>query len=557
MAVIMLLACVEAVFPLVVKYAIDSGITPKNKTIIYYASGIYILLVVLQAVLVCCFIAGCGRVGARVMSDLRTRTYGHLQELSISYFDKTPAGWILSRVMSDSQRVGETISWGAVDFVWGIFSMILMAAAMLYVHWKLALAVICFVPVILAVSVYFQKKILLYYRKSRRLNSEITAGYSEGISGVKVIKSLCRENAVSDEFKDLTGNMYQTALKSAILSSVYLPIVHITGAICCALVVAWGGKGVIAGGISLGTLVAFVSYAERFFHPADEIARIFGQLQETQASAERLFALLETKPDINDLKNAKTIGKFAGSVRFCNVEFSYDEKKSILKNFNLKVHSGQCIALVGPTGGGKSTITNLLMRFYDPIKGEIQIDGSDIRNFTQKALRSQISAVLQTPHLFSGTVVENIRYGRLDASTEEVIHVSKLTGLHEYVSKLPMGYDTVLTEGGEPFSTGEKQLVSLTRALLSDPAIFVLDEATSSVDLDTEKRIQMAIKRILKGRTSFIVAHRLSTIQHADRIIVINRGRIEESGTHSELIARKGHYFQLYRQQFLSLVTNP
>ena len=551
--VIMMLAGVEVLFPLVVRYAVDDGITLGRTGVIYRASVLYALLIVLQAGLVAGFISGCARVGARVMSDLRRKTFDHLQQLSISYFDKTPVGWIMSRMFSDSQRVGDTLTWGAVDFVWGTINMILMAVAMLAVQWKLAIYVLGLLPVILLVSVFFQKRILGIYRRVRRLNSEITAGYNENYMGFRVIKSLVREEAVSGEFGTLTQNMFEASFKSAVLSSLYLPIVHVIGATGSAIVVAMGGSGVIAGSITLGTLVAFISYTRRFFDPANEIARVFGQLQETQASAERMFSLLEAAPEVVERPDARSEGRITGAVEFKDVWFAYDQKNPVLRNFSLSVEPGQIIALVGPTGGGKTTVMSLLMRFYDPSRGSILIDGEDIRNLTFGHLRSGMGVVLQTPHLFSGTIKENIRYGRLDAADGDITEASRLVGLHDFVVALPSGYDTVLREGGEPLSTGQKQLVSLARAVLADPAILIMDEATSSVDTETENRIQQACEILLKNRTSFIIAHRLTTIRQATQILVIEKGRIAESGTHAELIARRGKYHALYSQQFLAL----
>ncbi|MCD4654280.1 ABC transporter ATP-binding protein/permease [bacterium] len=549
--VIVLLAGVEVMFPLVVRHAIDDGITLNNSRIIYQAVAMYIVLIIAQSLLVAMFIAQCSRVGARVMSDLRKKMFEHLQALSVSYFDKTPVGWIMSRMFSDSQRVGETLTWGAVDFVWGIVNMLLMAIAMLFVNWKLALAVLSLIPLIMAVSFVFQKKLLHTYRRVRKINSDITAGYSEGFSGFRVIKSLVREKAVTDEFFGLTRNMYEESVRSAVLSSMYLPIIHIIGALGSALVIGFGGSGVIAGSITLGTLVAFISYTHRFFEPANEIARIFGQLQETQASAERMFSLLAVQPEVREKLTTSDQGSVKGLVEFEKIWFAYDKKKYVVQNFSLKVEPGETIALVGATGGGKTTVVNLLMRFYDPSRGSILIDGENIRNWSFKKLRSSMGVILQTPHLFSGSLMDNIRYGRLDASDEEIVEASRLSGLHEFVQNFPEGYKTVLREGGEPLSTGQKQLVSMARAVLTDPPIFIMDEATSSIDTETERRIQVASEKILKDKTAFIIAHRLTTIRGADRILVINKGRLAEIGTHDELMRNKKFYHKLYTQQFM------
>nr|HPR01692.1 ABC transporter ATP-binding protein [Saprospiraceae bacterium] len=402
----------------------------------------------------------------------------------------------------------------------------------------------------IVISVFFQRRILHMYREVRKINSEVTAGYSEGFSGFPVIKTLVRERAMADEFAGVTGSMYRASFKSAVLASMYLPIIHVIGALGSAMVIAFGGGGVIAGSISLGTLVAFISYTRRFFDPANEIARVFGQLQETRASAERMFSLLAAKPQVLERTDAVDAGAVRGAVTFEQITFGYDKKKPVLTNFSLDVARGETIALVGPTGSGKSTVISLLMRFYDPTRGRVLIDGEDIRTWTFRKLRSNMGIVLQTPHLFSGTVMDNLRYGRLDASDEAVLKASRMTGLHDFIMALPERYETKLKEGGEPLSTGQKQLVSLARAVLADPPIFIMDEATSNIDMETEHRIQEACETILTDRTAFIIAHRLTTIRRADRILVIHRGRIAEMGSHDELLARKGFYYKLYLQQF-------
>lgn len=550
--VIALLAGVEVLFPLVVRHAIDNGIVAKDKTTIYHSAATYGILIIIQSTLVAIFISQCGRVGARVISDLRHKMFSRLQTLSVSYFDNTPVGWLMSRMFSDSMRVGETLTWGAVDFVWGLVNMFLMALAMIWVHWKLSVLVLAMIPFIIGVSIFFQRRILTQYRRVRQINSDITAGYSEGYSGFHVIKTLGRERAMTQEFSEITDNMFKASFHSAVLSSLYLPLIHIIGSVGSALVVGFGGSGVILNSISLGTLVAFLSYTRRFFDPAREIARVFGQLQETQASAERMFSLLAEEPHVKERPNAQDSGDVTGNVEFRKVIFGYEKKKHVLNNFSLTVKVGETIALVGPTGSGKSTVINLLMRFYDPVKGTVLIDGNDIRSWTLKKLRSNMGIILQTPHLFSGTVIENLRYGRLDATDEEIVEASKLTGLHEFIMDLPEKYDTKLKEGGEPLSTGQKQLVSMARAVLANPPIFVMDEATSNIDMETEHRIQTACEKILKGKTAFIIAHRLNTIRNADKILVINKGRIAEMGSHQDLLAQKGFYHKLFTQQFLT-----
>jgi ATP-binding cassette, subfamily B, bacterial len=551
MTVIILLACVEAVTPLIVRYAVDQGIAAGNRGVIMRASGLYLALIIVQACLVALFISGCARVGTRVMHALRKQMFDHLQALSVSFFDKTPIGNLMSRMFSDSQRVGDTLTWGAVDFVWGTINMCFMAAAMLYVNWKLALGVLGLIPVILFISLFFQKKILRQYRRVRRINSELTSGFNEGYMGVRVIQSLVREDAVARNFAGVTDAMFKASFQSALLSSMYLPIVHVIGTIGSAIVIWFGGSGVIGGHLTLGTLIAFVTYTRRFFDPANEIARVFGQLQETQAAAERVFALLSATPDVKEKADAEHAGRLRGAVEFKNVWFAYDGKHPVLKNFSLKVQPGMTIAFVGRTGSGKTTVMNLLMRFYDTTRGVLLVDGKDIRSLSMQSLRSQMGIVLQTPHLFSGTIRDNLQYGNISASEDQLVEASRQVGLHDVVMSFPAGYDTVLLEGGEPLSTGQKQLVSFARAMLADPAIFIMDEATSSIDSETEARLQQASDKLLNNRTAFVIAHRLSTIRRADQILVIENGAVIENGTHNELLARRGQYYKLYIQQFM------
>jgi len=375
-------------------------------------------------------------------------------------------------------------------------------------------------------------------------------------------KTLVREEENLKEFKDLTQEMYSSSVKAAVFSSIYFPVVITLGSIGTALALWFGGKAVLAQAIGFGTLSAFITYANQFFGPIRELARIIAEFQNAQASAERVMAMINTEPDIKD--TPEVIEKYGtefepkrenweeikGDISFKNVHFYYKEGEEVLEDFNLEVKRGESIALVGETGSGKSTIVNLLCRFYEPVKGQILIDGVDYRERSQLWLQSNIGYVLQAPHLFSGTVKENIRYGRLDATDEEIIEAAKMVNAHDFIMRMEHGYDTEVGEGGNRLSTGEKQLISFARAIIADPKILVLDEATSSIDTETEQIIQDAIGKLLKGRTSFIIAHRLSTIRSADRILVIKDGRMVEQGSHRELMKQRGYYYRLYTNQF-------
>ncbi|NLO83596.1 MAG: ABC transporter ATP-binding protein [Clostridiales bacterium] len=553
---------IDAVFPLMNRYAVDHFIVPGNTKGLWIFAVAYGALVALQAVNVWLLIDIAGKIEIGVCYDIRKLGFKRLQELSFSYFDKTPVGWIMARMTSDTQRLGETIAWGLVDLMWGSVMMLATLCIIFYLNWKLALIVMSVVPALALVSIYFQRRILAEYRQVRKINSQITGAFNEGITGARTIKTLGREEDTLQEFKELTENMRNSSVRAVVISSIYMPIVMALGSIGTGLVLWFGGEGVISQTLTYGTLVAFISYAAQFFEPIHQLARIFSELQNAQASAERVFSMIETEPDVKDSPEITRIygdifvpkrenwPPIKGDVTFDNVSFSYKDGEEVLENFNLEVKAGESIALVGETGSGKSTIVNLVCRFYEPIEGEIRIDGVDYRKRSQLWLQSNIGYVLQTPHLFSGTIKDNIRYGRLDATDEEIVEAARLVNAHDFIMRLKDGYDTEVGEGGSRLSTGEKQLISFARAILANPRIFVLDEATSSVDTETERIIQNAIQKVLKGRTSFIIAHRLSTIRSADRILVIRDGKVVEEGNHSELLKRKGYYYRLYTNQF-------
>lgn len=553
------LAGCDAVIPLLQSYAIDNFIIKQSieGTILFYV--LYSLLIVIQMVVVKKMIYSAGVVETGVCYDIRQDGFEHLQALSFSYYDTTPVGWMMSRLTSDIWRIGNTLSWGLVDFSWGLCMMILSVVVMLILEWKLALLTFIVVPFLFVVSLYFQKRILFSHRDIRKNNSLITAAFNEGIQGVKTTKTLVREAENLQDFEGLTAEMNHKSIRAATFSAIYMPIVLLLGSIGAGIVLWQGGDRVRVGTISYGTLAAFITYAIQFFYPIRDMARIFTDLQSAQASAERVLSLLETKPDIldnsevlskNGLNNTDNWPEVVGNIEFNDVTFAYKTGEKVLEHFNLKVKAGEKIALVGDTGSGKSTIVNLACRFYEPTQGQITIDGHDYTQMPMLWLHSNLGYVLQTPHLFSGTLRENIVYGKLDATDEDIIRASKLVNLHHIVEKMEKGYDTPVGEGGSLLSTGEKQLVSFARAIIADPAIFVLDEATSSVDTETEHLIQDAIANILENRTSFIIAHRLSTIRSADRILVIRDGKIIEEGTHHQLLASKGHYAKLYTSQY-------
>jgi ATP-binding cassette subfamily B protein len=421
---------------------------------------------------------------------------------------------------------------------------------MILINWQLALIVLSIVPVLVVVAVQFRKKILVEFRESRKFNSKITGSYNENISGVRVVKALGREDANMSEFAVLTHQMYRSSYRAAWLSALFLPTVQMISAIALGSVVWYGGLQAIYGSMTVGGIAAFVSYITFMMWPIQDLARVYAELQHAIASGERMFSLIDSVPEVSDRADAMDPGTLRGAIEFDNVYFTYEDGKPVLTDFSLKVKPGETIALVGPTGGGKSTIVNLLCRFFEPVQGAIRINDEDYTRFSLHAIQSRIGIVLQTPHLFSGSIRENIRYGRLDATDEDIEQAARLAGAYEFIVSFVKGFDEQVGEGGSLLSTGQKQLISLARAILARPEIFIMDEATSSVDTLTEALIQKGMETLMKDRTSFIIAHRLSTIRKADRIVVIDNGRIAEMGTHAELLHRRGHYYRLYTQQF-------
>ena len=557
------LAIGDLLFPLMNRFAIDEFIIAERSLSALPLFGIlYFLLVVFQALVIYLFIKRAGKIETNFAYDVRQKAFLKLQQLSFSYYDKTPSGWIMSRMTSDIQRLSDILSWGLMDMVWGLSLMVGISIVMLIINWQLALIILVIVPVLAVISIYFQKRILLTYRDVRKINSKITNDFSEGILGAKTTKTMAIEDIHFDDFRKNTTSMRERSIKAALLTAIFMPIVMGLGSLSTAGLLVWGGQQVLLGVLGFGTLMLYTQYVSHFFEPLRNIARLLAELQLAQASAERVLSLLSSEPDVvdsdeviaayGDLLHPKTEAYPAiqGNVTFDHVTFYYNEAERVLDDFSLDVKAGQTIALVGETGSGKSTIVNLLCRFYEPKKGTIMIDGVDIQSRSLGWLHSSLGYVLQDPHLFIGTVADNIRYGKLDATEQEVIEAAKIVNAHDFIMKMEHGYDSDVGEGGSRLSTGEKQLISFARAIIADPAIFVLDEATASIDTENEKIIQLAISKVLSNRTAFVVAHRLSTIVQADKILVIDKGRIIEQGTHSELMAYKGHYYELYTNQF-------
>ncbi len=543
-------AGLDALFTYISAHIIDDGILARDRDALIRLMALYGGLQVVQAGLVFGFIYLVSMLGERIRYDLRKTLFNHIQDLSLAYFNQTPVGWMMARVTSDTERVGGMVTWGLLDIVWAIVNITSAAVFMFIINWRLALIVLIMVPILVVIAAQFRKKILVEFRAARKLNSRITAAFNENITGVRVVKALGREDENIGEFSLLTSQMYQASYRAAWLSALFLPVVQIISALALGAIIYYGGVQAHLGFITIGGIQAFVSYVTFMMWPVQDLARVYAELQHAIASAERIFSLSDAVPEVHDRPSAIDPGNLHGEIEFDHVDFYYEDKKPVLTDFSLRVQAGETIALVGPTGGGKTTIVNLLCRFFEPKSGVIRISGRDYTDLTLHAIQSRVGIVLQTPHLFSGTLRENIRYGRLDATDAEIEEAARLAGAHDFIVTLEKGYDQDVGEGGNLLSTGQKQLVSLARAVLAQPEIFIMDEATSSVDTLTEALIQKGMHTLMEGRTSFIIAHRLSTIKRADRILVIEAGRIAEMGTHAELLRQGGRYYHLYTQQF-------
>jgi ATP-binding cassette subfamily B protein len=545
-----LTSAVDSYFTFLGKRIIDEGILAGDMDALLDIAVLYGGVLLFQAFNVLSFIYLAGVLGQRIQYDLRKNTFNHLQELSLSYFDRTPIGWIMSRVTSDSERIAQLVTWGLLDVTWAILIILSSMFFMIRINWRLTLIVGTVLPILIIVAAQFKKRILGQFRLVRRLNSRITAAYNEHIVGVRVIKALNREEQSLHEFQGITDEMYDAGYRAAWLSALFLPSVIFISSFALGGIAYFGGGQLEAGALTIGGIQAFVGYIALMLWPVQDIARVYAEMQHAIASAERVFSLIDSTPEIQDSPEAYDPGTLKGDIHFQDVEFYYEPEKPVLSHFNLEIKRGETIALVGPTGGGKSTIVNLVCRFYEPKNGVITIGGVDYKRFSLKAIQSRIGMVLQTPHLFSGTIMANLRYGKIDASNDDLTRAAQISGAHEFIKDLEHGYDTEVGEGGTLLSVGQKQLISLARAILADPEIFIMDEATSSVDTLTEALIQQGMEAITEERTSFIIAHRLSTIKRADRILVIDDGKIIEVGSHAALLKLKGHYYRLYTEQF-------
>lgn len=547
---IALTSALDAYFTYLNKQFIDQGITLKDSARVMYLATIYGGFILIQSAAVFTFIYLAGVLGERIQYDLRKLLFNHLQDLSLSYYAQNAVGRLIARVTSDTGRVSDLLTWGIVDSTWAIMNITSSTIFMLIINWRLALIVLTIIPVMIFIAIEFRKRILEQFRISRRANSKITGAFNENFQGTRVVKALGREDENTREFQGLTTRMYHASYRAAWLSALFLPTVQMIAALALGFIVGYGGLQIELGLMTIGGIQAFVAYLTFMMWPIQDLARVYSEMQHSIASAERIFKLADTPSEVHDRSDAIAAKTLLGEIEFDHVDFFYEDRKSVLTDFTLKVNPGEMIALVGPTGGGKSTIVNLLCRFYEPRNGVIRINGLDYMDYKLESIHNKIGIVLQTPHLFSGTVRENIRYGNLSADDVQVEEAAKIAGAHDFIVTLEKGYEQNVGESGNLLSVGQKQLISLARAVLARPELFIMDEATSSVDTLTESLIQRGMEALMKGRTSFVIAHRLSTIRRADRILVIEDGKIAEQGSHAELLKLRGHYYRLYTQQF-------
>ena len=560
-------SAIDAAYPLFNRYALDHFIGEQTLNGIVIFIMAYVALLIGQAVMNYVSAFACGKLEMTVNKDLRNAAFNHLQTLSFSYYNQNSVGYIHARVMSDTGLIGESVSWRLMNIVWSGSYVLGVLIVMLFIDIRLAACILVLVPAAVLLMMYFQKKILKYNRLIREINSKITGSYNEGITGAKSIKVLGIEEKMKTDFKAETREMKKTSVREAHVSALFISTVTMLSSVTLAIVLWQGGQLTLANAMRIGTLSVFMSYALEMLDPIQGIIETLAGLAAIQVNIERLTRLLTEKSDVAD--SEEVIAKYGdmfepkkenweelyGDVEFRDVSFRYpDGDEYVLEHFNLKVPQGTNIAIVGETGAGKSTLVNLVCRFFEPTKGQVLIDGRDVRERSQLWLHSNIGYVLQSPHLFSGTIRENLRYGRPDATDEEIMEALRLVSAEQVLLKMDKGLDSEVGEGGSQLSTGEKQLISFARAILADPRILVLDEATSSIDTVTEKAIQNAIDTVIRGRTSFVIAHRLSTIVDADVILVVKDGRIISRGTHAELMKEKGYYYELYTRQYEELL---
>jgi ATP-binding cassette subfamily B protein len=540
--------------PYLTSQAIDKAIAPKDGipslSLLYILASAIVVLYLIQWAAGIYRIKYTNIIGQRVIYDIRSDLFKHIQKLSFNFFDKRPAGSVLVRVTNDVNSLQDLFTNGVVNLMIDCVQLLGIIIILLIINWKLGLAVMITVPIMFLISTKLRKKIRYAWQDVRMKNSRINSHLNESIQGIRVTQAYTQEHENMRYFDNMNMDSKKSWDKASAMNQMFGPLIEITGGAGTFILFVLGTHLIQTGELTIGLLVAFSNYVGNFWDPINRLGQMYNQLLVAMASSERIFEFIDEEPNIADKPDARPLPDIKGNIKFDHIVFEYEQGRQALKGISLDVKSGQSVALVGHTGSGKSTIINLLSRFYDVTEGAITIDGYDIRDVTVQSLRSQISVVLQDTFIFSGTIRDNIRFGRLDATDEEVEQVAKSVDAHDFIMKLPKGYDTEVEERGSALSMGQRQLLSFARALLANPRILILDEATASIDTETELKIQEALKVLLKGRTSFIVAHRLSTIRNADLIVVLDHGEIKETGTHAQLMEQQGIYNGLVEAQF-------
>jgi ATP-binding cassette subfamily B protein len=557
-----LVAICDTLFPILNRYGINKFINTDSTTGFTSFILVYVVMILIMSIAIYFFFYYSGKIEMEFAYGLREKLFTKIEKLPFSFFDTNSSGWLLSRLTSDINRLAEIAGWSLSDIFWAVSLIVITSITMLVINYKIALLIIIIIIPIGFISYFFQIRILKGYRNVRKENSKVTNLFAESINGVKTTKTLVLQKENEINFDSETEIMKKVSIKVGRLTAIFRPAINFISSLAIALTIWYGGILSIKEILDFGTLLLFIQYAQNFFVPIKDLAGIVAEIQLATASAERIIHIIDTPEAIYDSEEViKKYGnlespiienyeKFVGTIEFKDVSFYYNKEEIILDKFNLKVEPKETVALVGETGGGKSTIVNLLCRFYEPISGDILIDNKNYKERSIGWLHYNLGYVLQSPHLFNGSIYDNIKYGKLNATKEEVINAAKLVNANLFIDKFENGYDTNVGEGGNNLSTGQKQLISLARAIIGDPSLIILDEATASIDTETEKQIQNAIDNIMKDKTSFIIAHRLSTIVNADKIVVIDQGKIIEIGNHEFLMKQKGYYYHLYTNQF-------
>jgi ABC-type multidrug transport system fused ATPase/permease subunit len=532
--------------PLLAKYAVDEAIGKQDLGLLWWIVGAFLVVGLLNWAMSYVQTYLTGWVGERILADLRNALFRHLQRLSLGFYERTRAGVIISRLTNDVEAIDQLVTDGVTSLVQNSLTLIGTAILLFVLDWRLALATLSVIPLMSIATVIFRVRSTRAYRAVRERLGLVTATLAEDIAGMRVVQAFTREDTNTRNFKAVTERYRDSNMETVVLNALYFPFVDLLSSIALAVVLGYGGHLYFNDDVSLGTLFAFMLYVQNFFDPVQQLSQLYNTFLSATAALDKIMDVMDEEPEVLDVQNAQPLPLVDGRVTFEGVRFAYGTGPEVLHELDLEVPAGTTVALVGHTGAGKSTIAKLLARFYDPRDGRITIDGHDLRDVTQSSLRHQLGIVPQEGFLFGGTVTENIAFGRPDATAEEVVQAAQAVGAHGFIMRLEDGYDTHLQERGSRLSLGQRQLIALARALLADPRLLILDEATSSVDIGTERKIEQALRLLLSGRTAFIIAHRLSTIRDADLIVVLEYGRIVEQGTHDELLAKRGLYTSLY-----------